>query len=227
MGNGTRYEIRATSLVEFVAGLDDRQPVDATPRWNVHDLIAHVTGVAVDVASHNVDAYAQPSWTSLQVASRAHRSRASLITEWRDAWPALSAILDDPPSRGFDAAFAVMPLVDLLAHEHDLRESAGLSEFADPDVWPAVEQRRRDVLTVQCNTAACSLEIDTPQGDHWELGSHPRHLHVTADRYELWRSLEGRRTRAVVRGFDWDQDPQPFLDAWVGSVFHWPEDHLD
>jgi hypothetical protein len=121
----------------------------------------------------------------------------------------------------------VLPLVDLLAHEHDLRESVGLYEFADPDVWPAVEQRRLDVLTTQCNTAGYCLTVDTPQGDHWLLGSDQRRLRVTVDRYELWRSLEGRRERAAVRAFDWNEDPEPFLDAWVGSVFHWPEDNLD
>jgi hypothetical protein len=226
MGNGTRYVDRASSVVEFVAGLEDQRPVPATPAWDVHDLIAHVAGVAVDVVRHNVDAYAQPSWTTLQVTSRAHRSRESLIAEWRDTWPDLSQILDDPVACGFDALFAVLPLADLLAHEHDLRESAGLFDFADADVWPAIEQRRRDVLTAQCNSAGCCLEIDTPEGDHWVLGSASQHLRVTADRYELWRSLEGRRPRTAVRAFDWDQDPEPFLDAWVGSVFHWPEDNL-
>jgi hypothetical protein len=45
--------------------------------------------------------------------------------------------------------------------------------------------------------------------------------YVVAPRYELWRSLEGRRTRDQVRTFEWSVDPEPYLDCWLGPVFRW------
>jgi hypothetical protein len=86
-----------------------------------------------------------------------------------------------------------------------------------------VEQRRKQVLTVQCDSCNQNLEVRTTEGDHWVIGGEVNRSTVSADRYELWRSLEGRRSRASVRQFDWTNGPGPFLDHWVGSVFQWPD----
>ncbi len=227
MTNGERYRQRARSLVDFASDLDDGHRVPSTPAWNLRDLMAHLAGVAADVVAGDVDEYSQPSWTARQVAARAGRSRQAVIEEWEQDWPAMSRVLDDPTTHGLDSLFSVLPLVDVVAHEHDLRESTGLFGFSDDNIWPVVEQRRRDVLAIQCEIASCGLRVRTPQGDGWSVGPQEPRLTVTADRYELWRSLEGRRTRSVVAGFDWSTDPAPILEHWVGSIFTWPEDTAD
>jgi uncharacterized protein (TIGR03083 family) len=224
MTNGEHYRRRARNLVDLASDLDDRHRLPSTPAWDLRDLMAHLAGVAADVVAKDVDEYSQPSWTARQVAARAGRSRPSLIEEWEQDWPAMSQVLDDPMSHGLDAAFSVLPLMDVVAHEHDLRESTGVSGFADDAIWSLVEQRRRAVLAIQCEIASCGLEARTPDGDRWVLGPEEPRLTVTADRYELWRSLEGRRTRSVVAGFEWSADPDPILEYWVGSIFRWPED---
>ncbi len=67
-----------------------------------------------------------------------------------------------------------------------------------------------------------ALEVRTPQGDRWTFGAGASVV-VVADRYELWRSLEGRRPRSVARAFTWSADPEVFLDQWTGLVFEWPD----
>jgi hypothetical protein len=214
--------MRAESLIDLAGELDDGHRIPATPAWNLRQLIAHLAGVAVDVSNGRVDEYAQPPWTARQVSSRIASSRQELVEEWRGAWPELCAILSDPVSHGLDPSFSVLPLVDVIAHEHDLRESVGVFGFSDPSVWSLVERRRLEVLTVQCGSYDQNLEVRTPQGDHWVIGGPQKRSTVSADRYELWRSLEGRRSRDAVRQFDWTNGPGLFLDHWVGSVFRWP-----
>lgn len=217
------YQMRAEAVLELSEALDDAHRIPATPAWNLRELIAHLTGVAVDVSRGRIEDYARPVWTERQVAIRNSYSRQQLVEEWRASWPQLCATLDDPVSKGLDPSFPVLPVVDLIAHEHDIRESVELFEFSDPSVWPLVEQRRLEVLSIQCDAWNQSLEVRTPEGDDWMIGCDEIRLAVTADRYELWRSLEGRRSRDSVRRFDWTLGPGSFLEHWVGSVFQWPD----
>jgi hypothetical protein len=203
--------MRAESLLDLAGELADGHRIPATPSWNLRELIAHLAGVAVDVSSGRVKEYATPPWTARQVASRAGSSRQDLIAEWRQSWTELTAVLDDPVSHGLDSSFSVLPLIDVIAHEHDLRESVGLFDFSDPVVWSLVEQRRLQVLTAQCSSWNQNLEVQTSEGDHWVIGGDKNRSTVAAGRYELWRSLERRRSRDSVRRFDWTDGPGPFL----------------
>ena len=106
------------------------------------------------------------------------------------------------------------------------QEATGHVGFADPEVWSLVEVRRQTVLEMQFAFASAPrLEVLTHEGDRWFLGEGVEEVtRVEADRYELWRSLEGRRTQGEVRDFQWSADPDPFLDSWPGFVFRWVED---
>ncbi|MET0579170.1 MAG: maleylpyruvate isomerase family mycothiol-dependent enzyme [Ilumatobacteraceae bacterium] len=226
MNNADRYVATQDRVVELVAGLDDHERVAATPEWSLHDLLAHVVGVADDVASGRVDGYASADWTHRQVGRGAGRSREELMSDWADSTARLVPVLCDPVGRGLDASFGVRPLLDLLAHEQDIRESNGLAATLDPADWEVVANRRRDVLHHDVTAAQLpALQIRTPEGDSWCVGSGDPSATVLVARQDLWRSLEGRRPREVVRSFDWSADPAPYLQVWLGPVFAWPEDH--
>ncbi|MCB9373837.1 MAG: maleylpyruvate isomerase family mycothiol-dependent enzyme [Microthrixaceae bacterium] len=206
----------------LLARIDERTAVPATPGWLARDVLAHLVGVADDVLAGNVQQYAQDQWTEAQVAARRDRSVDDLLSDWESLVEPLVAVLRDPVARGLDASFASLPVIDLLAHEHDLREAVGEVGFADATVWTAVESRRREVLALQHAMALLPpLEVRTDDGDRWTFGEGPGGATVTAPRYELWRSLEGRRTRSAVADFDWTVDPGAYLDHWVAFVFEW------
>jgi len=226
VNNGDRYVAVKDRVVELAAGLDDRDRVAATPAWSLHDLLAHIVGVADDVVNGRVDGYASADWTRRQVGRRAGSSREAVMSEWADATARLVPVLRDPVGCGLDPSFGVRPLLDLLAHEQDIRESNGLAGTLDSADWEVVANRRRDVLHHDVTSAQLpALQIETPEGDTWRVGLGEPSVTVLAARQELWRSLEGRRPREVVRSFDWSADPAPYLQAWLGPVFAWPEDH--
>ncbi len=211
-------------FVETLAPLDDRHRVDATPDWDAHALLSHVAGLAVDVTSGRLEGYSKGDWTAAQVAARAGSDRATVLEEWSDATPTLVALLEDPQGVGLPDGFAVLPVTDLVAHLHDLRESTGVHDIAVPGAWEVVEPRRREVLTLGIAlTSAPTLHVCTEDGDEWVVGDGEPAGRVSASRYELWRSLEGRRTRDRVRAFDWSVDATPYLDRWIAPAFSWPE----
>jgi hypothetical protein len=226
MASGDVYRRAAERVRSFVPELDEGMSIPATPAWTLRELVAHLCGVAVDVVAGNVSAYAQDAWTHDQVQTRRSRPISSVLDEWAASVDSMAGLMDDPEKRGLDPSFAELPLIDLLAHEHDIREASGLFDFVVPEVWPSVEARRRTVLVTQLAVASAPpLEVLTREGDRWLLGEGDiEATRVKADRYELWRSLEGRRTRQNVRQFEWSADPGPFLERWPGFVFRWVDD---
>jgi uncharacterized protein (TIGR03083 family) len=225
--NGGRYVAAKARVVELVARLDDDYRIAATPAWSLRDLLVHLVGVADDVACGRVDGYATPDWTHTQVLRGAGLSRESVLSDWDDAAARVAPVLDDPVGHGLDATFGVLPLIDVLAHEQDIREADGAVGAVDPPEWDVVSTRRRDVLQINITTANLpALRVKTIEGDNWAIGPGEPSATVRAPRYELWRSLEGRRSRNVVRDFEWSTTPDPYLSAWLGPVFAWPEDQI-
>jgi predicted ATP-grasp superfamily ATP-dependent carboligase len=55
-----------------------------------------------------------------------------------------------------------------------------------------------------------SLRLSDGHKD-WVLGSGPPAVTVTADRYELFRAITGRRSASAIRAYDWSGDPTPYL----------------
>ena len=93
------------SFLALAETMDDSCPIAATPDWDARALLAHVVGVAHDVATGNVDGYATIKWTRTQVEERVGATREDLLAEWETVTPAFTAVLEDPTARGLDALF--------------------------------------------------------------------------------------------------------------------------
>jgi len=60
------------------------------------------------------------------------------------------------------------------------------------------------------NGADTTLRIET-EARSGMVGTGTRHVGVRADRYELVRTMTGRRSDGQIRAFDWDGEPMPEL----------------
>lgn len=225
---GERADVyRATRLrfLELATALDDEVRIPATPAWNVRDLLAHVTGVAADVATQNLDAYAQEPWTQAQVESRAGLGRAAILAEWDAVTPAVAAVLDDPEAFGVHEMIAGAPVADLIIHRQDLREAAGLEPLLTDDEIAATWPGRLAILEMQLGMESLpAIALHDVDGNEWSVGDGEPAASVTADFHELWHSLQGRRARSDVLAFDWEGDPEPYLGIWPGLVFSWRDE---
>ena len=210
-------------LLSLVAEVPATLRIPATPEWDVRMLVAHLVGLNQDLVAGNVDEYAGPDWTAAQVAARDGVPLPDLLAEWDAVLPEFLEVLGDPVAHGLDEYLGISPVVDLVSHDLDLREAAGREVQVDPDVWALIGPRRQFLLDLQVQEAGLpAVEVMTPEGDEWVVGAGAPVGKVTAPRWDLWRSLEGRRSRAQVRSFGWTVDPEPYLPVWPASAFDWP-----
>jgi uncharacterized protein (TIGR03083 family) len=216
-------------LQNLLAGLDETAlaaRVPACPAWTVLDILAHLAGVAADVVNGTyfygaADAWrdtrlaaARDQWTASQIRSRRGRAMESQLTEWATAAAALEPVLagTNSPPPGAPAWLLSAPVADLAVHLHDVR--GALHQPGDRDA-PAsalglriyaswLGQRLRQ-------SGRPALRLRTSERE-WVEGSGPPAAELTADTFELFRALSGRRSLDQVRALAWDGDPEPYLN---------------
>ncbi|MGB8858942.1 MAG: maleylpyruvate isomerase family mycothiol-dependent enzyme [Ilumatobacteraceae bacterium] len=184
----------ARERITALAGAADVDPelvVAATPEWTVHDVIAHVTGIAVDATSGNMDGAPGDAWTAAQVARNAGRPVAEMLAEWAQTGPGLEGFLSTPA--GEVASAAVM---DVHAHEADLRLALGLPVTVPAGFLEWAATSMRGSFAEQCQQA----------------GLPP--VELAADDFEWFRGRLGRRTEAEVCALSWSADPGAYLDEF-------------
>src|SRR5436305_1298755 len=93
-------------IADLTSGLDDRSaatPVPTCPKWSVHDVVAHVSGVVDDVLAGRLDGIASEPWTAAQVDARRARSIADMLAEWHTSAALFEDMLDGVGSPGHQA----------------------------------------------------------------------------------------------------------------------------
>ena len=190
---------------ERVAGLAPAElaaTVPGTPLWSVADLVAHVTGVASDALHRRLAAAGAPEWTAAQVDQRAGRPIAEVLDEWREC----AAKLDPVGEPGM--------VRDLLIHEADLSGALGVADAppAEAVAWVldfALGDLGRRID--EAGLAGLRIAVD---GEERIVGQTAPGRTMAATSWELFRSLAGRRSRAQVRRYAWEGDPEPYLAVW-------------
>jgi uncharacterized protein (TIGR03083 family) len=217
-------------MIESVGGPSSSAwstPVPATPGWTVLDVVAHVTGNAVDGARGDepdglnlLEQFRDPevvaardAFADGQVLRRKGHTPSDVLTEWDEAEPGLLDRLrldpDDPDALpfGFDAAI----VTDLCVHADDVALALGRPPHRDTaaaKVALAAYSFGVDYRLRALGLAALTLRYD---GKERTLGDGEAAAVIEADRWELVRVLAGRRSRAQIRNLDWTGDPEPYL----------------
>lgn len=181
---------RVSALVS-AASVPSDLVVPATPDWTVHDVVAHLSGIAVDGTTGNMEGAPGDAWTAAQVARNAHRSIAEMIEEWGETGPFMEAFLSSPA--GQQASAAVM---DIHTHEADLRHALGLPIEVPEDFLSWAGDVMRDGFQSQLA----------------ESGLAP--VQLEASDFEWFRGRLGRRTAAEVVALGIPEPHEPYLDAF-------------
>ncbi len=189
---GEAYKTARERISGLVAGdVDSSLAVAATPEWNVQCVIAHLSGIAADASTGNMEGAPGEAWTAAQIARGAGRTLGEMVAEWDQTGPMIEAFLSSPA--GVAASAAVM---DIHTHEADLRIALGLPVAVPADflAWAAPSLRDGFVEAVA------------------DAGLPP--VELTASDFEWFRARLGRRTVAEVAAYQWSADPTPYLDAF-------------
>lgn len=198
-------------VVALAVGLDDDRtglPVPACPGWTVRDVVAHLAGVAADVAADRLDGAPRAEWTARQVDERAGRSIAELVAEWDTHAPAIEAVVAEHTG--------MVPLVvDIATHEQDIRGALG-----EPPVLDSVGfdyGLQGYVLGLDHRLKKKGLPaLGLVAGDEeWTVGEGEPAATVATTPLDLFRALSGRRSAEQIRAYRWDGDPEPFIPAFA------------
>lgn len=109
--------------------------VPACPAWTIRQAIAHLAGVAEDIASLNLEAKGSDAWARAQVERLGASSMDDLLDLWGQLVDRVTATLELAPQ-----ASVCQLVVDTLSHEHDIRGAVNEpgSRAGDPACAPAL-----------------------------------------------------------------------------------------
>lgn len=194
------YRAARLRIVDLVTAAPDgagdverrgRLPVPATPLWDVHDVVAHLSGIVDDVRAGNMEGVTTDPWTAAQVERARGRSVAEMVAGWNHGAPTIEGFLSSP-----DGASAYRAVLDIHTHEADLLNALG----------------RTVALPAEFLGWAAPVLLDDFHAAVAAAGLAPVAVDVTA--FEVFRSRLGRRTTAEVTSYPWSLDPGPYLDSW-------------
>jgi len=190
---GDAYRAARIRISQLVASetVDPALPVAATPEWNVQCVIAHLSGIASDASTGNMEGAPGEAWTAAQVARGAGRTLAEMVAEWEQTGPMIEGFLSSPA--GSTASAAVM---DIHTHEADLRHALGLPAAVPAEFLAWAGSSMRGSFAEAVATAGLPT------------------VEVMASDFEWFRARLGRRTVAEVSAYPWSADPAPFLDSF-------------
>ena len=223
------YDDVRARIAEFVAELSPSEletRVPATPEWTVKEVVAHLTGdatcvIAGDFPSEFFAAIGEEQtiaslnrWTAQQVAERRDRPLEDIISEWDNSAKTLVSMMkeDTPWADGVPQFAPYVLLVDLGVHQQDIYGTFGIER--DRDGVPVSVGVRTyttgiDLRLQGTRTGTLQLEAD---GKTYTAGEGDPVATVRASRFELFRALSGRRSPEQVAGYDWEGDPEPFIE---------------
>lgn len=201
---------RITGLVLEAGPSRWNDVVPAAPDWQVHDVVGHLRGVVEDALSGNMAGAPGDAWTAAQVERNRLKDVRVLLDEWTTDAPAFEGFLS---SAGVMGAAGV---IDVHTHEQDLRGALGEpatlpDDFARWALAVLVEGRAQAVA----EAGLPALRAVTHEGD--ELGAADAPSVLRSSRFELFRTLLGRRSAAQVAALI-DAAGGVEADAYVGAL---------
>jgi uncharacterized protein (TIGR03083 family) len=201
-------------IAELTGRLDGQRAATAVPtcpKWSVHDVVAHVTGVVDDALAGRLDGMATEPWTAAQVEARRARPIADMLAEWDANAPSFEELLDTVGDPGRQA------VTDVVTHEHDIRAALDEPGARDSD---AVHIGLGFVSAgFVASAAGHGVAVRVHATDGSEFGDQAASVVLSGDPFELLRAMTGRRSIPQLRAMHWQGDGEAALGAFTFGPF--------
>ncbi len=195
------------------AALDVIAP--ATPEWRVRDIVAHLAGVCDDIAHGNLEGVASDEWTEVQVEKRRGWDLDALLADWETNGAVVEAMMNDfPPIAVGQMTF------DATTHEQDLRGALGAPGGRESDSLAIAYDWAVDRLGERLDAAGnAPMRFETESGTRVAgTGDADATTTLRSSRFDVLRSMSGRRSVAQVEALDWNTAPRP-ADLLLADFF--------
>ena len=201
------YRSARVRIIDLIndAGVDAvaERTVPATPLWTVHQLVAHLRGEVADVVAGNLEGAPGDEWTAKQVQRWQGVPLAALLDEWELG----SVQVEDLLRSGAAGPFTVPLVMDIHAHEQDVRGLLGVpGERTGAFYAWALEILGARIPDRVSKAGLAPMALDTPIG---RFGPDNAPVVLTIDGWEYTRVAFGRRSAAQVTALDWSVDGHP------------------
>jgi uncharacterized protein (TIGR03083 family) len=211
---GEAYVGCRTRIAALVGALDEQRAastVPTCPKWSVHDVVAHVTGVVSDALAGRLEGVATDPWTAAQVEARRTRTISEMLTEWDVQAPQFESLLDTIGDPGRQA------VGDVVTHEHDIRAALREPGARASDGVSIGLGFLAPVLTASAGARGIALRVRTTDGS--VFGDHDADVTLTGDGFELLRAITGRRSVAQLLAMKWEGDAEAVVPAFTFGPF--------
>jgi len=217
-------------VADLVRDLPDAElatTVPASPAWSVKDVVAHVTGVAVDAAGGGIPpdvdlvlslsdpehAARREVLTAAQVEERRDRTIHQILDEWTSSLDSLLPMIrgERPFPRPVPFGDAIV-LTDLAVHAQDVR--GALRKPGDRDsagVRVALASYAAALALRLAMRGVPPLRLRY-EGKERLVGEGEPAATLSGDRFEIFRALAGRRSTGQMLAMDWEGDPTPYVE---------------
>ncbi len=213
----TEAQERVIALVEGLDADAAGRHVPATPDWTVHDLLAHMVGLGVDVVRGDEPDDHNSAWTQRQVDERASADVTAIVEEWRGVTEPLQQWMRENGPR---------PLGDVIIHEQDLRSALGRPGAQDTAAFAAI--RDRMAARVHDGVTQAGLPPLELAGPTWTVVLGDRGdaaVRLEASDFDLARALMSRRSADQVRSWVVRGAVEPYLEL-LGALGPLPDREL-
>jgi hypothetical protein len=146
--------------------------VPACPEWNFRQLVSHMVGVPEDILTGNMDGVTTQAWTAAQVA----RHLGTSLNELAESYESTGQVFDEVLPMIPEPVNSQM-VMDAVTHELDLRDALG-----------DLGARNSSAVDVALGWLRFAFAAQMPAGTFDPFDGDE------LDRYELLRSLTGRRS---------------------------------
>lgn len=204
-----RSRERITDLVAKVRDSADRN-VPACPAWSLHDLVAHVTGIAVDLSAGRLPSGDSQPWVDRQVDERRERTTGDVVAEWNEVSGKFEQLIADDPRAMWGLVY------DVVVHEFDARNALGDRTGRDVSGVSIAAELGLKLVHGDLRRAGLGAITVDMEGEPIIVGDGDPTLVLRATPFECLRLLGSRRTRAEVEAANFEGD----LRAVVPGLFH-------
>ena len=182
--------------------------VPACPKWTLRGLLTHLVGVAAAAIGNlpgGLSAAASP-FTGMDIPE--------LLAQWAQLGSAVDVLLAD--TGGKHGNILVM---DAFTHELDIRYALGAElPAAHPAFAGAFTVLTRGFATAVHAHGLPALRLSSGS-TQWTVGDGVPAATLTATRYDLYRSLSGRRSHRQITALAWNRDSHRWLPAFTWGPF--------
>lgn len=209
--------LRITDIIEDLIIFDPTSQeirIPSCPAWNVHDLLAHVTGIASEIVANNMPGDNSDDWVDALVAKRRDTSLRELVDEWNVSGPLFEAIASQTKR------LAVPLSYDTVVHEHDLRHAVGRPGSRDSSGVVAAMSVGVWLMTNDLKRHNFGSVRFTAGGRTWECGEGDLQLSLDLDaeghRHPVWELLRltgSRRSKKQMLAHHWTGDIETALSV--------------